>query len=95
MYISKWELKYDSDYYQTTISFKQSLTPFFKVRVIPKKLIDVFQIVIRDYISGLLLSERTFVMIKNNRGEVLNTNQAKLRAEALAQTCLEDLTSVV
>ena len=95
MYFSEWELEEDKSYYQTIASFKELTSPFFKVRVIPKELENVFYIMIRDYKTGVLLFSRTFVMIKNNKTVFINLRQAKVYAEALAQVCLEDLTMVV
>ena len=95
MYISEWELKYDSNYYQATVSFKSSLTPFFKIRVILKDSENMFHIMIRDYQTGTLLSSGTLGMLRNKENISYNLNQAKAHAEALAQLCLADLTSIV
>ncbi len=95
MYISEWKLEEDSNYHQATVSFKRVSTPFFKVRVLPKESDNMFYILIRDYQTGSLLSNKTLGMLRNKENVSYNLNQAKAHAEALAQLCLEELTSTV
>ena len=95
MYISKWELEEDGNYHQAEVSFKKSLTPFFKVKVIPNELENIFHIILRDYQIGTLLSSGALRMLRNKENISYNLNQAKAHAEALAQNCLEELTPSV
>lgn len=58
MYISKWVFKNDEEFHETTISLKKNLTPFIIIRVIPRRFIKDYHIVVRDYNTGILLNEK-------------------------------------
>ncbi len=94
MYFSKWELEEDKSYYQTEVSFKEESTPFFKVRIIPVEINNYYLIVVRDYKTGEMLSNTTrFGITKTDENNLSNLIQAKVYAEALALSCMRNLTS--
>ena len=77
MYVSEWELEEDGSYYQATVSLKENLTPFLKIRVIPLDYQKEFNLVVRDYNSGLLLASKSLEMEQKDNGMYINLDTAK------------------
>ena len=77
MYMSKWELEEDGTYYQATISLKENLTPFLKLRIIPLPAQKKYNLVVRDYNTGVMLSSINIKMEQRNDGVYTNLNMAK------------------
>ena len=90
MYISKWELE-DEIYYQATVSLKENLTPFLKLRIIPLPAKKRYNLVVRDHNTGRILSSIYIKMEQRDDGVYTNLNMAKKAIKRMAYKCLSDI----
>ena len=88
MYISEWKIEEDSSYYQATVSLKENLTPFLKIRIIPLDYQKEYSLVVRDYNSGLLLASINLEMKQDSDGVYTNLDTAKKATERMVRIYL-------
>ena len=88
MYISEWTIEEDNCYYQATVSLKENLTPFLKIRIIPLFDKKEYSLVVRDYNSGLLLAGINIEMEQSDDGMFANLDTAKKSTERMVRIYL-------
>ncbi len=77
-HISDWKMTSDGVDYEAIISIGENLTPILKIKIFPITFREVYELIIRDYKTSILLFKDNITMTEFDKSFTENKKEKKI-----------------